>query len=242
MAQRNRETLKSSFKQGSKPSERDFENLIDSMMNILDDGISKTNDSGLELSPNTETDTVLSVSNGQEQHTPLWKIALNRDNDSLEIRHCGSRAEFPAMQLRTDGSIVLGSDDGVALRHGAIRAKYREGALHAGSVAADGKWHDITGELPGILALEVAALAGNAGDRKQCVLVAVATCCSGRRPRIRQTRSHSGWFTRKIRLRWRRNKKAGTARLQAKTVWKYGSEGQIRYHITGLFEELRVEN
>jgi len=238
MAQRNRETLKSSFKQGSKPNERDFENLIDSMMNILDDGISKTNDSGLELSPVSESDTVLSVSRKQDDPTPLWKVAISQEN-SLEIRHCDGEAEFPALLLSADGTIALGNDDRVMLQHGAIRAKFREGMLYEGSVAADGKWRDITGELAGIQALEVAAFAGNTGDKKQAVLIAVATCCSGRHAEITQTRSYSRYFVHKIRLRWKKTKKADKAKLQVKTVWKYGNDKQIHYHITGLIRHER---
>lgn len=241
MAQRNRETLKSCFKQGSKPNEKDFENLIDSMMNILDDGISKTTGNGLDLSPDPESDTVLSVSREQSDHEPLWKIAINEDNE-LEIRRCGGDEEFRAWLLKRDGTVVVGNEETLTLQHGAIRAKHREGTLYEGCIDADGKWHNITGELAGIQALEITAYAGNTGDKKQSVLIAAATCCSGRHANITQTMSHSRRFTHKIRLRWQTNKKAGTARLQAKTVWRYGNDRQIRYNITGLIRHDRTES
>ncbi len=234
MSLRNRELLKNSFKQGSKPGEKDFENLIDSMMNILDDGISKTNEAGLELSPNDANDTVLSISQKQELHNPLWKIALNKENNNLEIRYCENRSESPVLLLKVDGTVVWGNEDEVSLRHGTIRAKFRQGSLYNGTVPADGKWHDITGELTGMQAFEITAFAGNEDDRKQAVLIAVATCCSGRHARMVQTTSYSRCFTHKIRLRWRTSKKAGKATLQAKTMRKYNNDKQIQYNITGL--------
>jgi hypothetical protein len=233
MAQRNRETLKQAFKQGSKPHEKDFENLIDSMMNILDDGISKTEQRGLNLSPGTENGTVLSISQAANHLSPLWRIAISQNGD-LEIRHCRDTSESPTLTLKNDGSLALGNENKITLLHGVVHSKFREGTLYKGNVPADGKWHDITDELADIQALEVVAFAGRPGDRKQSVVVAVATSCSGRHTEIGYTMSYSGYFIHKTRLRWKKIRKTDKAKLQAKTVWKYGSDKQIHYNITGL--------
>jgi DNA-binding transcriptional regulator YhcF (GntR family) len=50
MDKKNRETLKNYFKKGSLPSEKEFANLIDSMLNTIDDGFEKTEDEGLKIS------------------------------------------------------------------------------------------------------------------------------------------------------------------------------------------------
>jgi hypothetical protein len=61
MSLQNRETLKSYFKKGQLPSEGNFNDLIDSLINKIDDGMSKTVDEGLMLSPIGESKKLLSL-------------------------------------------------------------------------------------------------------------------------------------------------------------------------------------
>ena len=49
MPRTNRNTLKEYFKRGSMPNQKHFYELIDSMVNISDDGIDKNPDDGLRL-------------------------------------------------------------------------------------------------------------------------------------------------------------------------------------------------
>ena len=51
MAIRNRNTLIEGFSKGQRPTADDFKNLIDSTVNILDDGFSKDAQSGIKLAP-----------------------------------------------------------------------------------------------------------------------------------------------------------------------------------------------
>ena len=51
MASKNRETLKNYFKKGGFATEKEFSDLIDSSMNLIDDGISMTPRQGLKLNP-----------------------------------------------------------------------------------------------------------------------------------------------------------------------------------------------
>ena len=51
MPRTNRNTLKEYFKRGSMPNQKHFYELIDSMVNISDDGIDKNPDDGLRLAP-----------------------------------------------------------------------------------------------------------------------------------------------------------------------------------------------
>ena len=50
MAKKNRQTLREKFRRGSMPSQDDFGDLIDSMMNIMDDGIEKSAPEGFKIS------------------------------------------------------------------------------------------------------------------------------------------------------------------------------------------------
>ena len=54
MPRTNRNTLKEYFKRGSMPNQKHFYELIDSMVNISDDGIDKNPDDGLRLAPSKE--------------------------------------------------------------------------------------------------------------------------------------------------------------------------------------------
>ena len=51
MPLQNRNTLKSFFRKGQLPQETHFKDLVDSMVNKVDDGMTKTIDDGLMLSP-----------------------------------------------------------------------------------------------------------------------------------------------------------------------------------------------
>ena len=61
MPRTNRNTLKEYFKRGSMPNQKHFYELIDSMVNISDDGIDKNPDDGLRLAPSKENSPVISL-------------------------------------------------------------------------------------------------------------------------------------------------------------------------------------
>ena len=51
MAKTNRKTLKEYFGKGKKPNHTQFADLIDSMLNVVDDGFNKSAERGMLLSP-----------------------------------------------------------------------------------------------------------------------------------------------------------------------------------------------
>ncbi|MDR1679406.1 MAG: hypothetical protein LBR81_06455 [Prevotellaceae bacterium] len=240
MAKRNRQTLKESFRQGKKPSEEDFENLIDSTMNILDDGFSKNPETGIALAPMLDKGTVLSVFMEMSDTKPQWEIAITPER-SLEIRSCCSEQSVPMLTLGSDGSVRIGEKGKTTQLSGTLQMPVREGSLYSGLVPANGRWQDITPDLDGCQALEIVAAASKRQTGKHAVLVATATVCFGKRTKIQRIRSHFGFFGHKICIRWKKN---GTrARLQIKTLLNYGEEIPVRYHVTGLLRgELRIES
>jgi hypothetical protein len=229
---RNRQTLKESFRQGTKPGEEDFENLIDSSINILDDGMAKTPGGGLKLAPLTEGGTVLSVLENIEDSQPLWEMALNEKGE-LEIRRPSSSSA--AVTLATDGSIVLGEEGQPAVMRTGGRMPQREGCLYAGKAPADGKWHDITGLVEEGCLLEVAAVAGNKDTFRRSSLLATAAFCFGKHSKIRKTRAYKGCFRRKILLRWQPDENDfESARLQIRTRCDFTEGAQISYRVMGI--------
>ena len=234
VAKRNRQTLKESFRQGKKPSEQDFENLIDSTMNILDDGFSKSPETGMGLAPLLDKGIVMSVFKESSDPKPQWEIAITQERN-LEIRRCDDDTTVPVLTLNIDGSVNLAESGQKSILGGAIQMPVREGSLYKGFVPADGHWHDITDDLDGCQALEIVATAGKRQTGKHAVLVATATTCFGKHSKIRKTRSYFGLYGYKICLRWKKGE--NKARLQIKTIFKYGEDIQIRYHVTGLLNE-----
>lgn len=240
MAKRNRQTLKKSFSKGQKPSERDFENLIDSTLNILDDGFSKSPESGIELSPLIgEKRVVMSVFRESGNPNPEWEISIGTAGE-LKICQFGKDNSIPAIVLHTDGSIEIGSERSNVILKGQLASPGRKGTYIEDSVPADGQWHDMSEDMEGVCALEVVAAAGRRHSGKHAVLVAMATHCFGARAKIKNIRSCYGMFGNKIKLRWVKHGLA--CRLQIKTIFNYGEDMQIHFQVSRLWDNPLMEN
>ncbi len=233
MPKRNRESLKASFKKGNRPSEFDFENLIDSTMNLLDDGLRKEPDTGLILAPEAGKSVVLSVCRESGDEEALWEFALDTETHSLSVGLHGR----PLAAMNVDGTIELG-ESAVTLK-GTLNTASRHGTFSEGEVPADGHWHNITDELEGCWALEVIAGCGRRNTGKHSLTVATAVHCFGSRPRISKISSHYGVRGHRIRLRW--SKRGYACILQARTAFDYGDGIAIRYHISRLWDEPFME-
>ena len=60
MSKLNRALLKNRFKAGQMPCEEDFIDLIDSMVNMEEEGIEKTRETGLKISQITDSGKLMS--------------------------------------------------------------------------------------------------------------------------------------------------------------------------------------
>lgn len=236
MPKRNRQSLKASFRHGSRPTELDFENLIDSTLNLLDDGLRKEPDSGLMLAPEPGKSAVLSVCRQAGDERALWEISLNHQTNCLSV---GLRGR-PLVNMNTDGTLTLGDGQGAVVIDGTLHTVSRRGVFAQGEVPADGRWHSITGELEGCWALEIVAGCGRKNTGKHGLVVATAVHCFGARARIRKISSYFGVHGHRIRLRWAKRNYACV--LQVRTSFDYGEEIVIRYHIARLWDEPFMES
>lgn len=245
MAKRNRETLKNYFKKGARPSEQDFADLVDSSLNILDDGFVKEPEKGIEISPISGHETLISFFRETICATPQWEIAIDKQSGNLQIHRVTGTEKKVLMELGADGSLQMGETGNNISFSGNVEASSFTGTLLKGALPADGRWHDLleageAGELvtkawSGCQALQLTASAGITGAGKHAVLVAVATTCFGAGSRIKKISSHYGSYGNRICLRWRKMKEEKyTCKLQLKTILKYDEEAVIYYSITSL--------
>ncbi|MCC8143672.1 MAG: hypothetical protein LUD02_04265 [Tannerellaceae bacterium] len=238
MARRNRQTLKKSFSKGQRPTEQDFANLIDSTLNILDDGLSKTPDTGIELAPLIgEKRVVLSVFREAGDPLPAWELVIGTTGE-FKITGCQGTTTTPLITLLPDGTIKSGYPGKPLVLSGDIHIPGRQGTFASGTVPTNGKWQDITSSLTGVRALEIVVACGRKNTGKHAILVAWATNCFGEHARIKN-RIPLWHFRPPIIVTLEKSKLGG--RLQVKTMFCYGEEFLIHYRIGSLWNNPSME-
>lgn len=178
----NRNTLKAYFSDGALPTAEHFAALIDSMLNMSDEGFRKTPENGEEIYAPVGHNTLLSFYRDQYPDHPLWRLSLSADQDRLQV-HAGERAE-PLLSLcgpsaaPTDPAPI--ADDADLHNHrgrlgigrpeardtldveGVVASSGRRGRHHTElDIPADGGWHPIIKGLEGCQGFEVMAGAGS---------------------------------------------------------------------------------
>ena len=201
MASRNRETLRNYFRDGKLPSEHHFSDLVDSMLNMVDEGFRKSADHGVEISTPAGHDALISFYRDRSPNSAKSTISFGGEAENHEqiLFNVGaSRADAEADRRDRVPVLTLdassgGDADAAALVQrvginqrnpgseldvrGVIRSEGRMGALapqSADSLLADGTWHDITPPMRGCQAFEVMAGVGQEHSGKFALLHAVA--------------------------------------------------------------------
>lgn len=242
MSKRNRATLKKFFKQGSLPSEEYFHDLIDSTLNLTDDGLEKSPAKGLELSTLGNSDSLISFFRNDQR---MWLVGYDGEQNKLLFR--GEGNEVATLSLLPDGKLGINTKDPEWPLDvgGVIRAEGRIGIIPTKhqSIPADGQWHNITGVLTGCQAFEVMAGVGKQRTGRYALMHAIALNTFNPfgawfnflnfKKRIRCHQAHYRSFRDRLKLRW-----YGTNRryvLQLRSNSDYEGDTQIRYHITKLW-------
>ncbi len=236
----NRLSLKALFRAGARPKESNFSSFIDSMINKIDDGISKTKEDGLILSPEgKESDRVLSVFESVEDELPQWSLTLNQEEDKgLSIIAPVTQTEATnVIHFQKTGAIGIGTKKPRTTLEvdGILGTDSRVGTYKLATVPADGRWHDVLTNLDGCVAFEVVAQVGKEKAGKYALLHAHAISTFGKsHHRIRRTQAHYGWFWNKIAIRFTGS--TYNYKLQLKTRSNYGGSQDIRFHIVRLWD------
>ena len=130
-----------------------YEYLIESTVNILDDGFSKDAQSGIKLAPiSEEKGTVMTfLQNMTNEAGACWKFDV-RNND-MYISNSDKKGKSQMILLKQNGEVEIGKEGADIYMKGTLHAEQRAGK-RAEQVKADGQWHDITDYLVGIAFLD----------------------------------------------------------------------------------------
>jgi hypothetical protein len=202
MTSRNRETLRNYFGNGKLPSDKHFGDLIDSMLNMTDEGFRKSPQNGFEVAtpvgydtlisffrdrnPNTRKGSISFSGRGEDREQILFQVGEDEPYEEDEVR-------LPVLVLdaHRKNAAVLGDDTPLVQRvginqaeprstldvGGVVRAEGRMGSMqpeHADQLLADGKWQDISPPLKGCQAFEVMAGVGLPDSGRYSLLHAIA--------------------------------------------------------------------
>jgi hypothetical protein len=244
MALLNRQSLKNYFRKGNAPTEQHFADLIESTLNIVDDGIARGADHGFRISPIGHSHRLMSFFANMQKQEADWYLSLNENNiPGLSFYETG---KGPRLVLKEGGKIginVLNPRYSLDIK-GAIGVTHRIGTLFQGEVPGDGKWHDLVSGLREPSAFEIMArIDGRKGSGKYALAHAIALNTFGGRfsfGKINTTRAWYGSFFNRIRFRW--SGELYDYSLQVKTSSHFGineKNGEpfpIQFQITGLLE------
>ena len=241
----NRESLYQYFKNGERPSEKHFHDLINSTINKLEDGISKDFKNGLQLAPQNHNEEngekLISFYAQLDGSDPLWSISLIGTGSDKKLCIKSEESEEILLTLSHDGKIGINQpqpqyDLDI---NGSIGMKSRIGTFKKGTIKANKQWQPILTGLKGCNMFEVVAMAhGMEGEGQYASLHAIASnAYSGNRGRINCTRDYYGWkWWKRIGLRWVGN--PFNYDLEMRTNSNYGDLGEIEFSITKLGEDI----
>jgi len=234
MAKTNRKTLKEYFGKGKKPSSEQFADLVDSMLNIVDDGFNKSPEKGLLLSPLNEESAVMEIRRSILDDHASWVIGLGKQDELLIYRESG---EVPYLILYKDGGMQLGNKENPVnvVVNGNIQAHSFVGGHLEGKVPADGKWHPVIEKEYGCRSYSIMAGCGLKNKGKYAVIGVTAMHCFGKNRRIRGCQSWFGNRFNRIQFRWITDK-ALHCGLEVRTRSNYGNDVWIHYRISTLFD------
>ncbi|SEL37879.1 hypothetical protein SAMN05216359_10899 [Roseateles sp. YR242] len=256
MTQQNRQTLYQFFGEGQLPTADHFKSLIESTLNMVDEGFSKSPDHGLEVYTPQGYDALLSFCRERNGLAPLWSMSFGGRNEQLAF-HPGSvndtRGQAPVLSLDSKRRVGIGIAEPTAALDvdGVVAASGRRGTYprpDSSALRANGEWHDLTGDLRGCHAFDVMAGASSAQGREPRFALLHAVAMNTFNPRERwydawlgrkRIRSQNAWYGRRcdqLELRWLAAPgRERYYRLQVRTRCDYGAGAMIQATLTQLW-------
>jgi len=245
MALINRQTLKNYFQKGGFATEKHFIDLIDSSLNMIDDGISINQKQGFKLNPIGFSTRLMSFFKKATQNEPDFTVNINQDN--VEGLSINNREGDPLLKFDQNKQIGVHTNEprfDFDVR-GVLGIDSKSGNHIVGEVDGDGSWQTIISNLDGINGFEVvASIRGKMGSGRYAMAHAIALSTFGgksSRNRIKNTHAYYGSFMNRLSFRW--VGEMHNYELQVRTRRHYGVselDGQpykIKFNVSRFFSE-----
>lgn len=224
MALLNRQSLLNYFKKGSAPTERHFADLIESTVNIVDDGISREGENGFRITPIGRSKRLISFYKNFKQIHPEWSINLDHDfNGGLTFQE---EEKTPLLVLKNGGKVGIGEENPKSTLdvNGTITSKGRVGSMLSGEIPGDGKWYNVIDHLKEPCAFELMVrIDGEKGSGRYALAHVIAVNTFGgslSHGKINKTMAYYGSFFNRLKFRW--SGKLYDYSLQVRTARHYG--------------------
>jgi hypothetical protein len=232
MARRNRKTLQNFFQKGQMPSEQDFTDLIDSMVNIVDEGFSKSVNDGLELYSLAGSTKLISFFRNIEDKSPIWSCETDETSNNLSFANKNGEK---ILVLNEDGKVGINTDKPETELdiNGIVSFKGKRGTYKSGTVPANGEWNNLITNLDGCNAFEIMAGVGKKKSGKYSLLHAFALSTYNSKNKIIYHQSFFHSLCNTLKLKW--NGEMHNYSLDIKTKSDYGPDIAINYFITQLW-------
>lgn len=230
-----------------------YKSLIESTVNLKDDGLEKNEQDGLKLTLTGSSKKLLSFYERMKD-SPSWSISLNPDNqEGLSINEGG---DIPRIFLKDGGNIGIDTSDprytfDVA---GLVAMEGRVGTYGQGYADADGSWQKILDRQDGCKAFEIIAHINDDEGKRFAIthaIVLISKGVKGTQKKVKTVSAGSKWlwgrFFNKISFGWKLNAEASEDGpelydLMIKSRTHYGLDGsdkpkQIFYRVTKLWDK-----
>ena len=248
MARKDRKTLEAKFKNGKMPTEVAFADLIDSTLNLIDDGFEKTIEDGLKVFQLGDG-KLMSFYQNMSTLSSMWSMGIDQATGNLSFS--AQHDAPPVLTLRSANDALPGNvaKAAVGINTGNPRyeldvagtiASFARVGRRGKPVPADGNWHDITEMLTGCQAFEVVAgVGGLDGDGKYALMHAFAINAYNDKSHITYHQAYYGAKCNRLELRWEKNVNVENFEytLQLRVGSSFGDKIWVNYYLTRLWQD-----
>lgn len=260
MTKRNRKTLSAYFADGQLPTQEAFGDLIDSVVNIVDDGFDKSPEEGMKVAQLDNSSKLVSFYDEITVRAPLWSIAFSvsgygggtESNKNLNFFYGGNKAtgltlaSAPESAAGPDkapeGKIRVGINKNAPEHEldvdGVVAADGRTGRAGKNEVRADGKWYPIITGLDGCQAFEIMAGVGKPHSGRYALLHAYAlNTFNSKKGNITYHQAHFSSRCDQIELRWVGGTHDYSLEMRVRCSYEQNAKEEIciRYYVTQLW-------
>ncbi|WP_292916570.1 hypothetical protein [Nitrosomonas sp.] len=232
------------------PSEVAFADLIDSTLNLIDDGFDRTVEDGLKVSQLGDG-KLMSFYQNMATLSAMWSVGIDKATTNLSFGnqsnpHVLTLSSIGPVDPDSAGAAKMGVGINTAIPRfeldvaGTIASYGRVGQRGELAVPADGNWHDVTEMLTGCQAFEVVAgVGGKDADGKFALMHAFALNTYNTKGHITYHQSHYGAKCNRLELRWQNGENVENFeyKLQLRVEASYGDNIWVNYYMTRLWHD-----